>query len=69
MSLGRGRSLMISCLMLEADFFCKLCDQCVAVINNERLQCCIVGDEDYGGLVALPQVQQFILQFKSQVNV
>ena len=31
----------------EADFFCKLCDQCVAVINNERLQCCIVSDEDY----------------------
>lgn len=31
----------------EADFFCKLCGQCVAVINNERLQCCILSDEDY----------------------
>lgn len=64
MSLGRGRSLMISCLML------------VGLLVRIRIR-----SPKYTAssilwvmkitvvLVALPQVQQFILQFKSQVNV
>ena len=55
----------------EADFFCKLCDQCVAVINNERLQCCIVSDEDYEkvNIERIPVADLILAEVMSSVDL
>ena len=55
----------------EADFFCKLCDQCVAVINNERLQCCIVSDEDYEkvNIERIPVVDLIVAEVMKSVDL
>ena len=55
----------------EADFFCKLCDQCVAVINNERLQCCIVSSEDYkkGNIERRPGADLIVAEVMNSVDL
>ena len=55
----------------EADFFCKLCDQCVAVINNERLQCCIVSSEDYkkGNIERIPVADLIVAEVMNSVDL